>query len=328
MLEQRALATLGTIGAVASSASPAAERLEESMYALRSVLPYVAVHVGHRSGGRMQTILHDGYPDRTRERLESRQWLDEADGVLADAGAVRRASALRQCDLADPGANETVADFLWPAGFREGITCLLRSPRGRLTGVINLSVDGTTASPEPVRDMVEAAGGVVCNLIDEYLLGLQDQATFIIDATGRLQRHAGPDRLDRPEVRVAIEAEMATIDCTVPTTVRLTVGDDELLLAVTPLRHLGSRPTRAVLTLTPAPPLPLTEREIHVVRLLAQGASNPEIAARLGIGRRTVATHVEHILCRLDVANRTEVAVWACRQGIVTSPHPATGIDR
>ena len=52
----------------------------------------------------------------------------------------------------------------------------------------------------------------------------------------------------------------------------------------------------------------LTDTELKVAALVVDGLSNPEIAARLVLSRRTVTTHVSHILKKLDVATRTEIA--------------------
>ncbi|UMG94095.1 LuxR C-terminal-related transcriptional regulator [Nocardioides sp. TF02-7] len=57
----------------------------------------------------------------------------------------------------------------------------------------------------------------------------------------------------------------------------------------------------------------LSSREAQVLRLLADGASNREIAEELGIARRTVSTHVEHIFTKLGVSTRAEAAVVAVR---------------
>ncbi|WP_233224076.1 LuxR C-terminal-related transcriptional regulator [Amycolatopsis sp. CA-128772] len=55
---------------------------------------------------------------------------------------------------------------------------------------------------------------------------------------------------------------------------------------------------------------PLTRRESEIARLVATGLSNREIAVRLVIAQRTAETHLQHILNKLDFANRTQVAVW------------------
>ena len=68
----------------------------------------------------------------------------------------------------------------------------------------------------------------------------------------------------------------------------------------------------------PDNPEALTERETDVLRLLAQGQSNKEIAHSLGIGEKTVKTHVSSILGKLGVPGRTQAALYAVRIGLVS----------
>ena len=68
----------------------------------------------------------------------------------------------------------------------------------------------------------------------------------------------------------------------------------------------------------PESPEALTEREIEVLRMLAQGQSNKEIARSLVIGEKTVKTHVSSILGKLGVPSRTQAALYAVRIGLVT----------
>jgi DNA-binding NarL/FixJ family response regulator len=67
----------------------------------------------------------------------------------------------------------------------------------------------------------------------------------------------------------------------------------------------------------PENPEPLTERETEVLRFLAQGFSNKEIAQQLVIGEKTVKTHVSNILSKLNVVSRTQAALYAARIGLV-----------
>jgi len=64
---------------------------------------------------------------------------------------------------------------------------------------------------------------------------------------------------------------------------------------------------------------PLTERETEVLRLLAQGKSNKEIARALDIAEQTVKTHVSHILDKLGLPSRTQAALYAIRVGLAPS---------
>jgi NarL family two-component system response regulator LiaR len=61
---------------------------------------------------------------------------------------------------------------------------------------------------------------------------------------------------------------------------------------------------------------PLTVREVDVLRLVAQGLTNQEIAETLIIGVGTVRTHVSNILAKLHLANRTQAALYALREGL------------
>ena len=60
----------------------------------------------------------------------------------------------------------------------------------------------------------------------------------------------------------------------------------------------------------------LPDRELQVVRLVAEGLSNNEIAARLYISPRTVTTHLQHVYQRLGLASRTALIQWALDRGL------------
>jgi NarL family two-component system response regulator LiaR len=68
----------------------------------------------------------------------------------------------------------------------------------------------------------------------------------------------------------------------------------------------------------PPTPDPLTPREVQVLRLVAQGQSNQEIADALVISETTVRTHVSNILSKLHLASRTQAALYALREGLAS----------
>jgi DNA-binding CsgD family transcriptional regulator len=97
--------------------------------------------------------------------------------------------------------------------------------------------------------------------------------------------------------------------------------------ALATARALGMRALEARLTdqqelmAPPAPapqdlPDPLSPREVEVLRLIAAGKSNRDIADTLCISLNTVATHVRNILTKTGCANRTETAAYALRHGV------------
>ncbi|HET6689199.1 MAG: two component transcriptional regulator, LuxR family [Rubrobacteraceae bacterium] len=61
----------------------------------------------------------------------------------------------------------------------------------------------------------------------------------------------------------------------------------------------------------------LSDRELEVLKLIAEGLSNAEIASRLYVSEKTIKSHVSNILGKLHLADRTQAAVFAWRQGVV-----------
>jgi len=77
--------------------------------------------------------------------------------------------------------------------------------------------------------------------------------------------------------------------------------------------HELNRPS----TLEPTPE-PLTERELEVLQLVARGLSNQQVAELLVVSERTARTHISNILAKLQLANRTQAALYALRSGIAS----------
>jgi NarL family two-component system response regulator LiaR len=101
---------------------------------------------------------------------------------------------------------------------------------------------------------------------------------------------------------------------------------DQLLQAIYDV-HQGASPLhpstslqliREINRLPDLPPSadPLSQRELEVLKPLAQGLTNQEIADRLVISEWTVRTHVRNLLGKLHLANRTQAALYALREGI------------
>jgi two-component system, NarL family, response regulator LiaR len=69
----------------------------------------------------------------------------------------------------------------------------------------------------------------------------------------------------------------------------------------------------------PGSPEALTERETAVLRLVAKGQANKQVAKELGIGEQTVKSHVSRILGKLQVQSRTQAALYAVERGLVSA---------
>jgi DNA-binding CsgD family transcriptional regulator len=73
--------------------------------------------------------------------------------------------------------------------------------------------------------------------------------------------------------------------------------------------------------------LGLTRRELEILRLVAEGHSNAQLARMLWVTEQTVKFHLSNIYRKLDVANRTEASRWAQRRGLLdTQPAPASAL--
>jgi DNA-binding NarL/FixJ family response regulator len=98
---------------------------------------------------------------------------------------------------------------------------------------------------------------------------------------------------------------------------------DTLIDRILRLEERVVRLETEVAALKPAVPSPsagrslLTARQQEIAVLIVRGLSNTEIAARLMLTPGSVANHVAHIMLRLGVRSRTDVAVWAVKQGLV-----------
>ena len=90
------------------------------------------------------------------------------------------------------------------------------------------------------------------------------------------------------------------------------VAAGESLLFPAAIRRLAAAYARS------APPASLTDREADVLRLMADGLSNAEIAARLVVGIETVKTHVGNVLAKLGARDRTQAVIAAYESGFVT----------
>jgi DNA-binding NarL/FixJ family response regulator len=164
--------------------------------------------------------------------------------------------------------------------------CLLDIRMPKLDGI---EVTRALAGPgveKPMRVVI-----VTTFDLDEYVYG-----ALRAGATGFLLKDSGPALL--------IEAVKAAADggslVSPSVTVRL-------------LRHVA-RPSRSAARLRK----PLTDRELDVVRLVARGRTNLEVAAELFVSLSTVKTHLGSIQSKLGVRNRVGIAAWAWESGVVS----------
>ncbi|MFD9371847.1 response regulator [Streptomyces sp. NPDC060020] len=96
------------------------------------------------------------------------------------------------------------------------------------------------------------------------------------------------------------------------------VGDSLVSPAIT-VRLLREMAPKTPASQARHPAEPLTEREREVVRCLARGLTNAEIAGELFVSLSTVKTHLANVQAKLDARNRVEIAAWAWESGLAAS---------
>ena len=160
-----------------------------------------------------------------------------------------------------------------------------------LMDLVMLVVDGIEAT----RSITAQVPGARILVLTSFTAGDKVFPAIKAGALGYLLKDCGPDELVRAIHQVAkgepsLEPDIAR----------------KLLLEL-------HRPAKE-----PPTADPLTEREVEVLRLLAQGLSNRQIAEQLVVTERTVCTHVSNILGKLHLASRTQAALYALKEGLVS----------
>jgi HD-GYP domain-containing protein (c-di-GMP phosphodiesterase class II) len=157
-------------------------------------------------------------------------------------------------------------------------------PLGALGVLHHERLDGS-GYPRGLAGNAISVGGQVLGAADAYHAMTQ----------ARAHRPALPPREAAAEIRVDVKAgrlDGQVVDCV--------------------LRAAGHRVRRQREW-----PAGLTKREVEVLRLVARGLSNKQIAADLAITPKTASSHIEHIYRKIDVANRAQASVFAMRHGLM-----------
>jgi len=210
--------------------------------------------------------------------------------------------------------------------FGEGMTACLFTGDGRYTGVVNLNTYRDEPFDDQLLAVVSLAGPALAELADATA-SLQSAATVLpAEMPAVVLRRDGtvvalPGRatslLLAPDGAV-LAAARAHAPAAAGTALFLVDAGGAGLVRVVVVRPSDEEESGGALLVAAAPcEVPLSRRELEVATLLVEGATNPEIAARLVVSRHTVATHLAHILERLGVATRGAAAARAIRDGLV-----------
>jgi ATP/maltotriose-dependent transcriptional regulator MalT len=261
--------------------------------------------------------------------------------ALAERGAVLRIRGeLDAAESAYEGAIALGADpqpglaLLWLARGRTAAAAgavrrLLAEPRSPVhrSQVLPAAVEVLVAagSVEEAAGLAEELGGLADAFGCPALMGAAGYAVALVglaagDAAGALaSARTGVARWQPLEARYDVARGRVLVGRALLALGDLHSGRAELEAAGRELQALGARPdARAVAALLhPSLPAGLSAREVEVLRLVASGRSNPQIAAQLVLSEKTVARHLSNIFAKLDVSSRTAAAAFAYEHELV-----------
>ncbi|WP_083298071.1 helix-turn-helix transcriptional regulator [Mycolicibacterium grossiae] len=274
-------------------------------------------------------LLSTGWDRRTLAYLEGPVHVAE----IEQLGMTRSHTPLRVADFPVPASELRLWwECLLPAGLREGLGVCLFATDGRHLGFLALFTSSATVPSETARDLLAALAPTLAHAVDPQRSATA-AAQLIHSATAGVILTQSRDVLpvpglpDHPALRPGSPALIAVstmLDG--PRACFLFPApsgepDDYLTVTALALPDLAPRDAITVVVLSPCLDLHgLTRRELEVLGLLIAGQHNAEAAHRLGVTVRTIATHIEHILTKLDANTRALAAVRAQRRGLYIPP--------
>jgi DNA-binding NarL/FixJ family response regulator len=230
--------------------------------------------------------------------------------VYTALGHPERAVAVLQTQLGETAGAETAYPTLAAALVEAELGAGDTDAADRVARSLSTTVPGhqhpqAVALSARCTALVAAARGQLSTAARHFRLAVREFERL------DLAFEAGRTRLELASALAATEPVLAAVEAGHAAERLQRIGAaGEAARAALLLRSLGV-PTRA----GPRSTGPLSQREREVLHLVERGLTNPEIAERLYISRKTVAHHVSSILAKLDVGSRTEAAAYAAREG-------------
>jgi DNA-binding CsgD family transcriptional regulator len=328
------------VAGIVAAPGPIGERAAALLEPLRRVIPFEGAWIGLLDPERRAhlSLVQYGYDNRTRAYLNGPRALSEMEQV-----GIQRRGPARLRDLPFPvGESLAWAEYLWPAGFRDAVAVHFFRPDGRYLGIIALHSDVPGSLTDTDAELLGVLAPIVGAAVDP-MRSLSVVAGVVGDATaGTVLTRAGePLPLPGLATHTLLAAGSALL-----LVAASQLAGQALSFFLCPYQDPGTagRLVRvgvlavppdlpdylaAIVLISPAVDLHgLTPRELEIIGLLVEGWPNARIAATLVVAERTVATHMEHILAKLQVATRTAAAALALRLGLYIPRQITLGQNR
>jgi DNA-binding CsgD family transcriptional regulator len=319
------------VARIAATPDEPAERAAALLEPLHRLLPFDGAWLALRDQRRRghHSLVSTGWDRRTAAYLDGPVLVNE----IEQLGMTRSHTPLRVADFPLPASElRSWAECLLPAGFREGLGMCLFAPDGRHLGFLGLFTCSPTVPSDAARDLLAALGPTLAQAIDPLRSVAavaqtvrSATAAVILTRTGAVQ--ALPGLPGHPALRPGapvLAAARALLDGPQISFLFPAAAEPGGYLSVTALDLPEGPPShdlQAVVVLSPCGDVQgLTHRELEVLGLLIAGRHNAEAAQALGVTHRTIATHIEHVLTKLDADTRALAAVRAQRRGLYIPP--------
>ncbi len=304
-----------------SSCRPS-EAAEEAVDCLQHVVPYASASLFSWDPilERHLPLANAGYP------LDVLDYLGDEHYRRCRAYQIMRTADPRPTRWRDNGFDYSrtypAQEVFTPAGYSEGLTACLFTQDGRYTGALHVSTDTVKHPSDDAREAIEWLQPILAALCD-VTRSLAAAASWLepgahaVALTAEREMLHLPGHASGPHLRrssALITELMARYDDP-RRDMRFLWRDDDRewhkvrLISVEGVRLACELPTKL--------PHGLTARELEVLSCLAAGRTNRAIAAQLFLSIRTVNTHVEHLLAKLECASRAACVARAIDEGLL-----------
>ncbi|MCS3765517.1 MULTISPECIES: helix-turn-helix transcriptional regulator [Bradyrhizobium] len=320
-----------------ASADPRAQLLDRTIEATRLIRDLVRCSAFTLTAWdplaqthRHQTLASDGYSDKLLEHINDDFVKNNPAFTIAhrdDPRSLRWRDCEQDWNLWFPDTL-TAREFLIPSGFHEGSTMCLRLSDGRYVGAFHMNWTAAVAATDERREITQRFRPILAELCDRLrtprLIAegvAPDSFALVISSSGAafdlLSRSPGPHLGEDGALRRLL------LDRLRPWTPRRFLWSDDTgrchRVSIIPCQR-----NMVLVTEEQIPwPYDLSFREVQVLHLVATGASNPQIAEQLFVSPRTVSTHIEHILAKMDCVSRAQLAARTMSEGLLLAQTPS-----